>query len=185
VILDLALQGGGAHGAFTWGVLDRLLEEDWVDFEGVSGANAGAMNAAMLAHGLTTGGWRQAQKTLDHFWTTLPYTAGEIAGRLNEITFNANLNAGLHAIAQLKIALADESQSGELRNAYFRELQSLRLHRIAADEKAFELDPASQRDPRLEVLLSLREQGACAADGWLREHGTCLGETSSLDCCVL
>eukprot|EP01137_Pigoraptor_chileana_P020264 Opistho-2@82410 len=46
LLVDLALQGGGAHGAFTWGVLDRLLEEPWLAFDGISGTSAGAMNAA-------------------------------------------------------------------------------------------------------------------------------------------
>ncbi|MFZ1537936.1 MAG: patatin-like phospholipase family protein, partial [Chromatiaceae bacterium] len=48
VHIDLALQGGGSHGALTWGVLDRLLEEDWLVIEGISGTSAGAMNAAVL-----------------------------------------------------------------------------------------------------------------------------------------
>ena len=47
--VDLALQGGGAHGAFTWGVLDRLLEEPWLEIDGISGTSAGAMNAAVMA----------------------------------------------------------------------------------------------------------------------------------------
>ena len=47
VLVDLALQGGGAHGAFTWGVLDRLLEEPWLRIDGISGTSAGAMNAAV------------------------------------------------------------------------------------------------------------------------------------------
>ena len=49
VLVDLALQGGGAHGAYTWGVLDRLLEESWLEFDGISGTSAGAMNAAVMA----------------------------------------------------------------------------------------------------------------------------------------
>jgi len=52
--IDLALQGGGSHGAFTWGVLDRLLEEPWLHFDGVSGTSAGALNAAVLATGLAS-----------------------------------------------------------------------------------------------------------------------------------
>jgi NTE family protein len=51
VLVDLALQGGGAHGAFTWGVLDRLLEEPWLRIEGISGTLAGAMNGAVLVDG--------------------------------------------------------------------------------------------------------------------------------------
>ena len=56
VLVDLALQGGGSHGAFTWGVLDRLLEEPWLEIDGISGTSAGAMNAAVLADGCTKGG---------------------------------------------------------------------------------------------------------------------------------
>ena len=48
ILVDLALQGGGSHGAFTWGVLDRLLEEPWLGIDGISGTSAGAMNAADL-----------------------------------------------------------------------------------------------------------------------------------------
>ena len=47
--LNIALQGGGAHGAYAWGVLDRLLEESWLTFDGISGTSAGAINAAALA----------------------------------------------------------------------------------------------------------------------------------------
>ncbi|MEE4462142.1 patatin-like phospholipase family protein, partial [Azotobacter chroococcum] len=54
--VGLALQGGGAHGAFTWGVLDALLEDGRLDFAGVSGTSAGAMNATVLAHGLLQDG---------------------------------------------------------------------------------------------------------------------------------
>ena len=54
--INLALQGGGAHGAFAWGVLDRLLEDERIAFEGISATSAGAMNAAVLAYGLTVGG---------------------------------------------------------------------------------------------------------------------------------
>ena len=53
---NLALQGGGAHGAFTWGVLDRLLEDPRPEFEGVSGSSAGAINGAVMAQGLMQGG---------------------------------------------------------------------------------------------------------------------------------
>ncbi|MDR2015098.1 MAG: patatin-like phospholipase family protein [Azoarcus sp.] len=67
--VDLALQGGGSHGAFTWGVLDRLLEEKWLRFEGISGTSAGAMNAAVLAHGYAKGGAAGARTALELFWS--------------------------------------------------------------------------------------------------------------------
>jgi NTE family protein len=68
VPVDLGLQGGGAHGAFTWGVLDRLLEEPWITFDGISGTSAGAMNAVVMADGLTAGGPDGARAALEAFW---------------------------------------------------------------------------------------------------------------------
>ena len=73
--LNLALQGGGAHGAFTWGVLDRLLEEDWLDVEGISGTSAGAMNAAVLADGWMRGGHAGARERLAAFWQRISIAA--------------------------------------------------------------------------------------------------------------
>jgi NTE family protein len=67
--INLALQGGGAHGAFTWGVLDQLLEDGRTRFEGVSGTSAGAMNAVILAQGLMSGGREGARAALQAFWT--------------------------------------------------------------------------------------------------------------------
>lgn len=66
--IDLALQGGGSHGAFTWGVLDRLLEEEWLEIAAVSGTSAGAMNAVALAAGLMEGGREGARACLRRFW---------------------------------------------------------------------------------------------------------------------
>jgi NTE family protein len=68
VLVDLALQGGGSHGAYTWGVLDRLLEEPWIKVEAISGTSAGAMNAAVLADGWTDGGPEAARAALDAYW---------------------------------------------------------------------------------------------------------------------
>lgn len=68
VLVDLALQGGGSHGAFTWGVLDRLLEEPWLQIAGISGTSAGAMNAAVLADGWTADGATGARRALDDYW---------------------------------------------------------------------------------------------------------------------
>jgi NTE family protein len=66
--IDLALQGGGAHGAFTWGVLDRLLEDERIEIDGISGTSAGAMNAVVLADGLAADGRRGAREALRRFW---------------------------------------------------------------------------------------------------------------------
>ncbi len=68
VLIDLALQGGGSHGAFTWGVLDRLLEEPWLHIAAISGTSAGAMNAAVLADGWVAGGAQGARDALENYW---------------------------------------------------------------------------------------------------------------------
>lgn len=66
--IDIALQGGGAHGAFTWGVLDRLLQEDDLEISGISGTSAGAMNAVALAQGLCQGSREKARELLRDYW---------------------------------------------------------------------------------------------------------------------
>jgi NTE family protein len=71
--INLALQGGGAHGAFTWGVLDRLLEEERIAFEGVSAASSGAINAAVLACGLAEGGRQGAKRALAKLWRRIAH----------------------------------------------------------------------------------------------------------------
>jgi NTE family protein len=75
VLVDLALQGGGAHGAFTWGVLDRLLEEPWLQIDGISGTSAGAMNGAVLADGHAAGGAEGARAALEGFWRNVSRAA--------------------------------------------------------------------------------------------------------------
>ena len=72
--LNLALQGGGAHGAFTWGVLDALLEDARIGFDAISGTSAGAMNAVVLANGWMNGGRDGARAGLRSFWTALADT---------------------------------------------------------------------------------------------------------------
>jgi NTE family protein len=88
--LSLALQGGGALGAFTWGVLDRLLQEDTITFDAVSGASAGTMNAVLLASGLAQGGPEEARASLDRFWRKVSK-----AGQLSRL---ASSNAALPII---------------------------------------------------------------------------------------
>jgi NTE family protein len=67
-LIDIALQGGGSHGAFGWGALDRLLDLPDIEVEGISGTSAGAMNAAVFAHGFRKGGRKGAKAALETFW---------------------------------------------------------------------------------------------------------------------
>ena len=69
--IELALQGGGAHGAFTWGVLDRLLEDGRLHIAGISGTSAGAMNGAIVADGIVRGGYDSAREGLEEFWSAV------------------------------------------------------------------------------------------------------------------
>jgi NTE family protein len=78
--INLALQGGGAHGAFTWGVLDQLLADDRIVIDGLSGTSAGAVNAVMLADGLARGGAEEARRRLADFWR-----AASLGGDLPEL----------------------------------------------------------------------------------------------------
>jgi len=73
--VNLALQGGGAHGAFAWGVLDRLLEDGRLGFEGITATSAGAMNATVLAYGLSEGGPEGARRALANFWRRVAHAA--------------------------------------------------------------------------------------------------------------
>ena len=83
--INLALQGGGAHGAFTWGVLDQILSDERLSIEGISGSSAGAINAVMLADGLARGGRAEAQKRLADFWRELS-SNGKLPGLQRAVT---------------------------------------------------------------------------------------------------
>jgi NTE family protein len=73
--INLALQGGGAHGAFAWGVLDRMLDDGRIDIEGISATSAGAMNAVVLAHGYEQAGREGARAALADFWSRVAHAA--------------------------------------------------------------------------------------------------------------
>ncbi len=95
-LVTLALQGGGSHGAFTWGVLDRLLEDDRIDFEAVSGASAGAINAVVLAHGFSVRGRDGAREALASFWKAV---SEKTAFASVPITWPATVAPGSPALA--------------------------------------------------------------------------------------
>jgi NTE family protein len=102
--INLALQGGGAHGAFTWGVLDQLLADGRVTIEGISGASAGAVNAVVLADGLARGGPEEARTRLADFWRAvsvnghLPDLQRRVAERLFSFMPQASLFGALSRV---------------------------------------------------------------------------------------
>ena len=97
VLVDLALQGGGSHGAFTWGVLDRLLEEPWLGIDGISGTSAGAMNAAVLVDGYAKGGAASARTALETFWRRVSEAARFSPFRRGPLDVFWPLDAGFFA----------------------------------------------------------------------------------------
>ena len=95
--INLALQGGGAHGAYTWGVLDYLLEDGRFDFEGISATSAGAMNAAALAYGKTKGDTQTARDVMEDFWRQVSQ-AGAVFSPVKRTPWE--LGAGLNPFMQ-------------------------------------------------------------------------------------
>ena len=126
-MLSLALQGGGAHGAFTWGVLDALLEDGAFNFDGVSGTSAGAMNALCLGHGLMTDGRDGARQALAAFWTAVAASAPFAASS------DASLPAGLKLMLQWTDYLSPEQLNpldlNPLRDILATQFDFARLHR--------------------------------------------------------
>ena len=100
--LSLALQGGGSYGAFTWGVLERLLEEPACDFDTISGASVGAVNAALLACGLVKGGREGARRQLAGFWQRMT----------NETSFRSLMLIGGYSQAGSAVAFGPTLRSG-------------------------------------------------------------------------
>lgn len=342
--LDLALQGGGSHGAFTWGVLDRLLEEEWLEVAAVSGTSAGAMNAVALAAGLMNGGREGARATLRRFWqrvaelspfhhiqssplggvmgglmgsatawmtpwvepwqqaasalssqlspyqlnplnlnplrqilldtvdfervrrcdktqlfiaatqvrtgalkvfdqqgltpdmvlasaclpllfqaveidgeaywdggyagnpslmplivqsdaddlllvqinpiarSELPTRASDILERISEVTFNASLLKEMRTIALLKQLIDDEGKPGHhYRNPLFQRVEQLRVHLIDGGASLSPLGSSSKSNTQWNFLLQMHDLGRTAADQWLAQHGTDMGQRSSWD----
>jgi NTE family protein len=102
--LSLGLQGGGSFGAFTWGALERLLEEPACEFEAISGASIGAINAALLACGLVLDGRDGARRLLGRFWTRMT----------NETSFHSLMLLGAFSPASSSVAFGPAAQLGRL-----------------------------------------------------------------------
>ncbi|MGL5734264.1 MAG: patatin-like phospholipase family protein, partial [Beijerinckiaceae bacterium] len=101
VKLNLALQGGGAHGAFTWGVLDRLLEDERVEFGWISGTSAGAVNAVAMAAGLAQGSRQKARETLFKFWEAVHKAGVPDLTRFNPFLYGLTRSNSMAQVASL------------------------------------------------------------------------------------
>lgn len=99
--INLALQGGGAHGAFAWGVLDELLEEDGLSFGWISATSAGAVNAVALASGLAAGGASEAQDTLRRVWNAVEAANVPDLQRFNPFLFGLSRAAPISGMPNL------------------------------------------------------------------------------------
>ena len=126
--LSLALQGGGTFAAFTWGVLERLLEEPDVGFDTISGASAGAINALLLASGLAEGGREGARARLNRFWLRLMHEAsfrslmlvGGFSPAGSSVAFGPTLRSGQFDpfdLDPLRLALSRDINFAALRDA--------------------------------------------------------------------
>ena len=101
ITLNLALQGGGAHGAFTWGVLDRLLEEEQLKFGWISATSAGAVNAAALAAGMAEGGREAARAKLRALWEGVHQAGVPDFLRLNPFLYSLSRSSQMAQVASL------------------------------------------------------------------------------------
>lgn len=142
--INLALQGGGAHGAFTWGVLDRLLEDEQIEIGWVSGTSAGAINAAALASGLATGGRGAARETLRRVWGAVEKAGVPDFVRLNPFLYGMSKSQGFANIG------------GMLSPYDFNPLGFDPLRRLLVDT----IDFAAIRDkPGPELLIAATDAG--------------------------
>jgi len=132
--LQLALQGGGAHGAFTWGVLDRLLRDSHIEFEAISGSSAGAMNAAVLASGWQSGGRKGARRALDRFWGTVGEQMPESVARLMGLELPTGSSVGRlmqNWIKQLTPQQLNPMDHNPLRDILVEQIDFERLRRAS------------------------------------------------------
>ncbi len=148
--LDIALQGGGAHGAFTWGVLDRLLEDQRIAICGISGTSAGAMNAVVLASGLLHGGNAGARDALREFWSQV---ASASANPLSRGLFGAVFGNAFSTWSPMS-AYFDFTAASRILSPYqFNPFNLNPLRDIVADIVDFEAIRASDL-PRLFVAAT-------------------------------
>lgn len=125
--LSLALQGGGSFGAFTWGVLDRLLDEPVIRLDAISGASAGAVNAVLLAAGLMDGGRDEAKARLERFWRRMSQAAAFLKiGALTSAAMGPGLRLAARALSPYQV---NPFNLNPLREALVEEVDFERLRR--------------------------------------------------------
>ncbi len=143
--LSLALQGGGSFGAFTWGVLDRLLEEADIDFDTVSGSSAGAVNAVLLASGMIDGGREGARASLSRFWKRISLAAALLPKTPVEAGFDL-------LVRSMSPYLFNPFNVNPLRDALAEEIDFERLRERS--EIKLLLGATRVRDGRLRILTN-------------------------------
>src|SRR5580704_17006041 len=162
ILVDLALQGGGSHGAFTWGVLDRLLEEQWLGIDGISGTSAGAMNAAVLVDGFAKGGALGAREALETFWRRVSEAAR--FSPLRRGPLDARFLAGLcRPGSPLAPGVSLRPQSSRQESAARRFVRPHRFRAASASsDQAFHYRHQRQ-DRTRSCVQEQRDHGRCAA----------------------
>jgi NTE family protein len=146
--INLALQGGGAHGAFTWGVLDRLVEDDRIGFDGISATSAGAMNATVFSYGMAAGGREGAKKALAGFWRRISHAAAR--GPLQPTLFDRLF--GNHALTYSPAFLAFDLMTRLLSPYEFNPLNLNPLRDALLDSVDF--DALSRKTCPIKLFLS-------------------------------
>lgn len=140
--INLALQGGGAHGAFTWGVLDRILQEDDIEIAAISGTSAGALNGAALKAGFLAGGREGARENLTWLWEQIgAVTDPVLSAWIAAVTPDANMMAKILEYSPAYAAFDMTSRmfspylfGAAVRNPLEKILKQLRFDAICADE---------------------------------------------------
>lgn len=145
--LDLALQGGGSHGAYTWGVLDRLLEDEGLHLQGISGTSAGALNAGVLATGYHRGGRAGAREALRHFWMDVSHSGSVFA------PFSASQIHSMTDALSLDLLPGYQWASAFFRSFSPYEFNPLNLHPLR-DVLRRHVDEAAMRDCALHLFVT-------------------------------
>ena len=167
--VNLALQGGGSHGAFAWGVLDRLIEDGRLAFEGISATSAGAMNAAVLAWGWTQGGRDGAREALAHFWravseagafaVVLEGMAEPLAAKITREISTPTIGIGASAECDGQILVMEDMLGLNPNPPKFVRQYAHLGPEIEQAVKAYAKDVRERRFPGIENVYSMKKTG--------------------------